>query len=315
MKKILLLCVWLFALPAAAAEVEQAPITVFAAASLTNALQELGDAFTKETSIPVRFSFAASSALARQIENGAPADVFFSADLEWMDYLQSRNLIQRDTRRDILGNRLVLWIARLRQPYQAQDRTAFRAGDDVGQGPPGDRGPRFGARRPLCARSVDHARCVETTWRRAWCGRDKRAPGVLAFVDRGEAQLGIVYETDALIDKQVRVVDVFPADSHLPIIYPIALTRAAKADAARFLREYILRARGAVGIQVLRLRATALRLLAAVTQAPDVCRHRRHLVGAQCGTSLGRHWAAVLLRLYHALGNGFGEAGDAPIAP
>jgi len=91
-----------------AADADKLPITVFAAASLTNALQELGDGFTKETSIPVRFSFAASSALARQIENGAPADVFLSADLEWMDYLQTRNLIQRDTRHDALGNRLVL---------------------------------------------------------------------------------------------------------------------------------------------------------------------------------------------------------------
>ena len=103
-----LLCLSLLALPAAAADTDKAPITVFAAASLTNVLQDLGDGFTKETSIPVRFSFAASSALARQIENGAPADMFFSADLEWMDYLQSRNLIQRDTRHDVLGNRLVL---------------------------------------------------------------------------------------------------------------------------------------------------------------------------------------------------------------
>src|SRR6202795_2656534 len=98
----------LFGLPSLAAALDKPSITVFAAASLTNVLQELGDGFTKETSIPVRFSFAASSALARQIENGAPADVFFSADLEWMDYLQARNLIQPDTRHNVLGNRLVL---------------------------------------------------------------------------------------------------------------------------------------------------------------------------------------------------------------
>src|ERR1700704_2066726 len=83
-------------------------ITVFAAASLTNVLQDLGDAFTKDSNIPVRFSFAASSALARQIENGSRADLFFSADLEWMDYLQARNLIQPATRQDVLGNQLVL---------------------------------------------------------------------------------------------------------------------------------------------------------------------------------------------------------------
>src|ERR1700731_1463257 len=104
------LILWLtwFGSAGVAADAGKPPITVFAAASLTNALQELGDGFTKETSIPVRFSFAASSTLARQIENGAPADVFLSADQEWMDYLQTRNLIRADTRRDVLGNRLVL---------------------------------------------------------------------------------------------------------------------------------------------------------------------------------------------------------------
>src|SRR6266404_5245934 len=104
------LILWLtwFGSTSVAADADKPPITVFAAASLTNALQELGDGFTKDTSIAVRFSFAASSALARQIENGSRADVFFSADLEWMDYLQSRNLIQPATRHDVLGNQLVL---------------------------------------------------------------------------------------------------------------------------------------------------------------------------------------------------------------
>src|ERR1700691_5434337 len=98
----------LCSLPGLAADTDKPPITVFAAASLTNVLQDLGDSFTKTTSIPVRFSFAASSALARQIENGSPADVFFSADLEWMDYLQNHNLIQPDSRHNVIGNRLVL---------------------------------------------------------------------------------------------------------------------------------------------------------------------------------------------------------------
>src|SRR5712675_2997546 len=104
------LILWLtsFGSTSVAADADELPITVCAAASLTNVLQELGDGFTKQTSIPVRFSFAASSALARQIENGAPADVFFSADKDWMDYLQERNLIERETRHDVLGNRLVL---------------------------------------------------------------------------------------------------------------------------------------------------------------------------------------------------------------
>jgi molybdate transport system substrate-binding protein len=224
----------LLALPAvsAAADTDKATITVFAAASLTNALQDLGDGFTKETSIPVRFSFAASSALARQIENGAPADVFFSADLEWMDYLQSRNLIQRDTRRDVLGNRLVL-IAPTDSLVKLKIEPNFALAAALGKG-------RLATGDPDSVPVGRYAREALTTLG-VWNGvadRLVRADSVrsaLAFVDRGEAPLGIVYETDALIDKHVRVVDVFPADSHLPIVYPIALTTAAKGDAAKFV--------------------------------------------------------------------------------
>ena len=227
-----LLCLSLLALPAAAADTGKAPITVFAAASLTNALQDLGDAFTKETSIPVRFSFAASSALARQIENGAPADIFFSADLEWMDYLQSRNLIQRDTRHDVLGNRLVL-IAPSDSLIKLKIEPNFALAAALGKG-------RLATGDPDSVPVGRYAREALTTLG-VWSsveGHLVRADSVrsaLAFVDRGEAQLGIVYETDALIDKRVRVVDVFPASSHLPIKYPVALTTAAKGGAAKFL--------------------------------------------------------------------------------
>jgi molybdate transport system substrate-binding protein len=95
-------------LPSLATPTDNPPIVVFAAASLTNALQEVGDRFTKDSSIPVQFSFAASSTLARQIENGASAGLFFSADVEWMDYLQSRKEIRAPTRHDVLGNQLGL---------------------------------------------------------------------------------------------------------------------------------------------------------------------------------------------------------------
>ncbi len=205
---------------------------MFAAASLTNVMQELGDGFTKETSIPVRFSFAASSALARQIENGSPADIFFSADLEWMDYLQTRNLIQRDSRHDALGNRLVL-IAPIDSKIKLTIEPHFPLAAALGKGRLATGDPdsvpvgRY-AREALTALGVWND--VESRMVRADSVRS-----ALAFVDRGEAPLGIVYETDALLDKKVRVVDVFPANSHLPIIYPIALTNAAKADAARFV--------------------------------------------------------------------------------
>jgi molybdate transport system substrate-binding protein len=235
MKKIrgmgLLLWLSLLGLPGFAADLDKPPITVFAAASLTNVLQELGDGFTKETSIPVRFSFAASSALARQIENGSPADIFFSADLEWMDYLQTRNLIQRDTRRDVLGNRLVL-IAPADSKIKLTIEPHFPLAAALGKG-------RLATGDPESVPVGRYAREALTTlgvWNDV-ADRMVRADSVrsaLAFVDRGEAPLGIVYETDALIDKNVRVVDVFPANSHLPIVYPIALTGMARPDAARF---------------------------------------------------------------------------------
>jgi molybdate transport system substrate-binding protein len=212
--------------------VDKPAIVIFAAASLTNVLQDLGDAFTKQTSVPVKFSFAASSALARQIESGAPADVFFSADLDWMDYLQKRNLIQPASRRDVLGNRLVL-IAPSDSAMELKIQPHFPLAMALGN-------KRLATGDPDSVPAGRYARAALTNlgvWEQV---SDKliRADSVrsaLAFVDRGEAPLGIVYETDAMIDKHVRVVDVFPATSHAPIVYPIALTLTARADAAKFV--------------------------------------------------------------------------------
>ncbi|HEX3602770.1 MAG TPA: molybdate ABC transporter substrate-binding protein [Steroidobacteraceae bacterium] len=207
-------------------------ITVFAAASLANVLQDLGDGFTKDSNIPVRFSFAASSALARQIENGSRADLFFSADLEWMDYLQARNLIQAATRHDTLGNKLVL-IAPVGSKINLKIGPHFALAAAVGKG-------RLATGDPdsvPVGRYTHEALANLGVWDEV-AARLVRAESVrsaLAFVDRGEAELGIVYATDALVDNRVRVVDVFPATSHKPIIYPAALTAGAKADAARFL--------------------------------------------------------------------------------
>jgi molybdate transport system substrate-binding protein len=212
--------------------VDKPAIVIFAAASLTNALQDLGDAFTKQTSVPVKFSFAASSALARQIESGAPADVFFSADIDWMDYLQKRNLIQPSSRRDVLGNRLVL-IAPSDSAIELKIKPHFPLATALGN-------KRLATGDPDSVPAGRYARAALTNLG-VWDGvadRLIRADSVrsaLAFVDRGEAPLGIVYETDAMIDKHVRVVDVFPATSHAPIVYPIALTMSAKADAAKFV--------------------------------------------------------------------------------
>jgi molybdate transport system substrate-binding protein len=233
MKKILcwLLAVCFVGAQAGAAE-DKPSITVFAAASLTNVLQELGDRFTKDSSIPVRFSFAASSALARQIENGSRADLFFSADLEWMDYLQSRRLIQPATRHDILGNQLVL-IAPADSKIVLKIEPHFALAATLGKG-------RLATGDPdsvPVGRYAHEALANLGVWDdvAARLVRTDSVRSALAFVDRGEAALGIVYATDALIDKKVRVVDTFPAATHLPIVYPVALTTGAKADAAQFL--------------------------------------------------------------------------------
>jgi molybdate transport system substrate-binding protein len=227
----LLLAACFIGLPSLAADAEKV-ITVFAAASLTNALQDLGDAFTKDTSIPVRFSFAASSALARQIENGSRADVFFSADLDWMDYLQTRHLIQPATRQEMLGNQLVL-IAPLDSKIKLKIEPHFALAEAIGKS-------RLATGDPdsvPVGRYAHEALANLGVWDQV-AARLVRADSVrsaLAFVDRGEAALGIVYTTDAMVDKNVRVVGMFPPDSHKPIIYPAALVTGAGSEAAKFL--------------------------------------------------------------------------------
>ena len=222
----------LASLPGPLAWGEARAITVFGAASLTNVLQEAGDGFTRTTSVPVRFSFAASSALARQIENGAQADLFVSADQEWMDYLQARNLIDPATRRNLLGNRLVL-IAPSDSPLTLRivphfGLLAALCGGRLATGDPDSVPAGRYARSALISLGV--WKDVQDRLIRA-----ENVRSALAFVDRGEAPLGIVYETDALIDRNVRRIGVFPASTHPPILYPVALTQSAGADARRFM--------------------------------------------------------------------------------
>lgn len=210
---------------------DHAPLIVFAAASLTNALEELGASFDATSGTVVKFSFAASSALARQIESGAPADVFFSADIDWMDYLQTRKLIQTATRRDVLGNRLVL-IAPAASTVSLQIAPHFALVNALGSG-------RLATGDPDSVPVGRYAKQALTALG-VWSAVEGRIVGAdnvraaLAFVERGEAPLGIVYKTDALVDKGVRIVDTFPSDSHPPITYPVALTVGAKSGAAQF---------------------------------------------------------------------------------
>ena len=214
------------------AEAQQPQILVFAAASLSETVQELATAYEKTAQVTVKSSFDSSSVLARQIEAGAPADVFFSADTAWMDYLQSRNLIKPGSRKDLLGNSLVL-VAPAQSQIQLKIAPHFPLLAALGDG-------RLATGDPDSVPSGRYARSALAklgVWDEI-APRLARAENVrvaLLYVTRGEAPLGIVYASDALADKGVRVVDTFPADTHEPIVYPIALTQSAQSQAAGFV--------------------------------------------------------------------------------
>lgn len=236
-------CAWLALLaigPALAAEkaatsVEAAPLTVFAAASLKESLDEAALAYRKASGRTVRVSYAASSALARQIEQGAPADVFVSADLDWMDYLQQRKLVDATTRRNLLGNTLVL-VA----PANGDTRPLALA-------PGVDLSPRLGGEGRLAlalTASVPAGKYAKASLQSlgAWNAVQPRVAeaenvrAALMLVARGEAPLGVVYGSDAKAEPGVRVVGTFPESSHAPIVYPIArLAGSRHAAAADFV--------------------------------------------------------------------------------
>jgi molybdate transport system substrate-binding protein len=220
--------------PAAAAEsrAESRPVTVFAAASLAEALGEIGALYGARGGQALRFSFAASSQLARQIEVGADADLYFAADEQWMDYLEARGLVERATRRSLLGNRLVL-IAPADSRVTLAIGPGFPLAAALGDG-------RLACADPDSVPAGRYAReALERLglWERIGprLARAENVRAALALVARGEAPLGIVYETDAAVERRVRTVDVFPAGLHAPISYPLALTRGATPRAAAFL--------------------------------------------------------------------------------
>ena len=215
---LLLLLPWLAACGGAEAP-ERGP-TVLAGSSLQEALEEAGQAWADEGHAAPLLSFAATSALARQVEQGAPADLFISADQEWMDTLAEEDLLRAGTRRDLLGNRLV--VVRTRD-----DPIASFAGL-------GDR--RLALADPGAVPAGKYAReALESmgTWREL---EPKVVPAALALVERGEAPLGIVYATDALASDAVEVVQEIPADTYTPIRYPAAILAGSEhPDAAAFL--------------------------------------------------------------------------------
>lgn len=223
---------------APASALAQAPgVTVMAAASLTDALRELGQAWAAKGHSAPRFVFAASSALARQVEQGAPADIFMSADEPWADYLQERNLLLPGTRVSPLGNRLVL-IAPADQPGDV----VLAPGVDLlaRLGPTG----RIATGDPASVPVAKYAQAALTklgVWDRVQprLARAENVRAALLLVERGEAPLGIVYATDAAASPGVRVVGTFPEDSHPPITYPFAILARSDRPEVRALFAFL----------------------------------------------------------------------------
>jgi molybdate transport system substrate-binding protein len=213
-------------------------VTVFAAASTTDALTSLGELFLQRGMGKVIFSFASSSTLAKQIERGAPAQVFLSADSDWMDYLGARGLIKPASRFDLLGNRLVL-IASKASPLGLQSLVGMDLAGILGNG-------RLAMGDPDHVPAGKYAKAALQKLG-LWVDTEKRIAradsvrAALALVEREEAPLGVVYSTDAAITKKVRVIAAFPEDSHPPIVYPIALVAGSAPPLAQkfidFLRD------------------------------------------------------------------------------
>jgi molybdate transport system substrate-binding protein len=217
----------------APAQAQDKSLTAFAAASMKNALDDVDAAYTAKTGVKVTASYAASSVLAKQIEQGAPADIFVSADTDWMDYAISKKNINVPSRVDLLGNSIVL-IA----PKDSKiDNVKIGQGFDLaklasdGKIATGD------------VKSVPVGKYAKAALEKlgAWTAAEPKfamaesVRAALTLVARGEAVLGIVYSTDAKVEPGVKIVGTFPADSHPPIIYPVAATTTARTEAADYL--------------------------------------------------------------------------------
>jgi len=207
-------------------------VTLYAAASLNNALTEISTHYEAEKKVHIKTSFASSSTLAKQIEAGAPAEIFASADKKWMDYLDTRGLINQSSRKNVLGNTLVFISPKDQVVKVKMDKTFKLAEAFTGK---------------LCMAAVEHVPAgiygkqalQSMAW---WTSVERRVVGAedvrsaLMFVERGECTLGIVYATDAGVSQKVVIDARFPANTHEPIIYPFALTPQASASAKDFFK-------------------------------------------------------------------------------
>jgi molybdate transport system substrate-binding protein len=238
--RVLLVAVMAWAAPLASA----ADVVVFAAASLKEAMDDQARQFAAATGHKVVVSYGASNALAKQIESGAPADAFVSADLDWMDYLDGRKLVMPGTRVDLLRNTLVL-VAPAAGKSTLEIAPGFGLAAALGR-------EKLAMANPDSVPAGKYGKAALESlgvWGKVekQVARAENVRAALALVSRGEAPFGIVYATDARSDKGVRIVDTFPANTHPPIVYPAALTASSKSPAAKPLLDY-LRSANARGV-------------------------------------------------------------------
>lgn len=229
MRLLLALCLLLAPLTAEAQQ-----LTVFAAASLTDALQDISASWAKAGHPPLRLSFGASSTLARQIEQGAPANLFASADERWMDYLANKQLIVADTRKDLLGNDLVLIV-----PANKPQHVTIGPGFDL-LGPNGRIATGDPVHVPVglyAQQALKKLNLWDAASPRLARTEDVRA--ALLLVERGEAPVGIVYGTDAAASKAVMIAGTFPAYTHEPVSYPFAVVKSGDTPEARALMTFL----------------------------------------------------------------------------
>src|SRR6202165_1908393 len=217
-------------LPASA---QNKSLTVFAAASMKNALDDVDLAFTTKTGVKIIASYAASSALAKQIEQGAPADIFASADTDWMDYAIGKKNINEPTRVNLLGNSMVLIAPKDSKIENVSIGPGFDLAKLIGDGKIATADVKSVPVGKYAKASLEKLGAWEAAEPKFAMTENVRA--ALALVARGEAVLGIVYAIDAKVEPGAQIVATFPADSHPAIIYPVAATVTAKPEATGYL--------------------------------------------------------------------------------
>ncbi|WP_192457184.1 molybdate ABC transporter substrate-binding protein [Musicola keenii] len=221
----------------AGAYAAQEKVTVFAAASLTNALQEIATQYQQGKEVSIVSSFASSSTLARQIEQGAPADMFISADQQWMDYAQDKQLMENDTRYTLLGNELVVIAPKSSEikGIKINDTTDWKSLLKGGRLSVGD--PDHVPAGIYAKEALQKLKAWDTLSPLMARANDVRAAMVL--VEREEAPLGIVYGSDAVASTKVKVVGIFPADTHKPVEYPMAIVKGHNNAAVKAFFDYL----------------------------------------------------------------------------